>query len=817
MTLDNAIKNVLDGNAVLFLGSGFSYGAKSVAGGDFPTAKDLAKLLYTEAGIDPSIQNDDLAMAAEIYQEKMGDMQLTEFLRKQYCASQISDDQKYMGTLKWQRIYTTNYDNILEIAYSEQGKPLNTAVLSNNLSDFGNKTNLYIHLNGSIASITPSKLNNELKLTDRSYLTQELTQSPWLSVFRSDLETASAVIFIGYSMSFDLDLKRIIYANDKLAEKCFFILWDKESPLVIERIKKYGSPYPINLHGFVDKVKEVRKTYIPVATRILMPLCFEKYTLNKIPPTSVQSNEVFKLYLHGAYRPEKIYHSIIQPQQYVYYVMREQIDAIADKVDKGVRKFIIHSDLGNGKSMVLEGLKPLLAQKGFKCFSYKKYYSTLSREVEELCQDDNVALFVDNYSGNMDVLHELAKFSNNQLLIFSERSALNDIQYGKIEDMFGSFDVIDVNKLTDDEAKQLSHIFNTYGYWQYLSNVSEDRKIEFLLRNCDGNFRTIILKLLESPDIIERFNKIVQSIVNKNGYYEVIILILALKITNIDIDIEQIAYGIRTEMLNTPSFRNNEVVRELIDFDRDEIHVRSSIVAESVMQHVMKTEVVVNVLSKIYERLNEQRSNPQVKKMLRKLMTFTNLQHILNKNDSEFLPNVLKYYDYIGKLDFCNRNPHYWLQRAIVMLSVSDYGQARIHFETAYSLAKQDKTFDAFQIDNHYARYLLEYAMKLGDKSTCMKAFTEAHNTLIDPSHKYEVHYYPYRVAQNYYPFYLQFFSDLNPSDKTLFLHSCKQMLERLSWYTSTSTYGANRVDVSKAKEKISEILKKENLLEAAS
>lgn len=811
MTLDNAIRNILEGDAVLFLGAGFSFGAKNLAGTRFPIAKDLAKLLYTEAALDSSLQDEDLAMAAEYYQEKLGNTKLTELLKRQYSVSEPTEEQKYMGTLTWQRIYTTNYDNILERAYAENTKPLNTAVLSNRLEDFGDKTNLYVHLNGCISSITPEKIDSEIKLTERSYLTENITKSPWLSVFRSDLETASAVIFIGYSMKYDIDLKRIIYASQNLADKCFFITWDQENSLTLERLKKFGTPCPINLKGFVQKVKEIRQTYIPVAGNSFRPLCFDKYTITKNPPPPIQSNDIFNLYLHGTFRPERIHYSIVQPEQYIYYVKRHQVDLLLEQIHLGKNRIVVHSDLGNGKSLMLEGVKALLTQGGYKCYTYKKFYATLSREVETLCKEDKVVFFVENYSGNMEVVYELEKFVDNQILIFSERSALNDIQYGKIEDMFGPFHVMDLNTISTDEAKQLSTIFTTYGYWKYLSNISENKKIDFLTQTCGSNFRTIILKLLESPDIIERFQKIVNSITEKQNYYEALILVLSLKIANIDLDVEQLAYGLNIDMLNSPNFRRNAVVRELIDFDQGQVSVRSSIVAESVMQHIMKTRVVLEVLGKAFEKLNEQRANRQVKKMLRRLMIFTNLQHILNKRDNDFVSNVSNYYTRIGKLEFCNRNPHYWLQRAIVMLSISDYSQAKIYFETAYSLAKEDKTFDAYQIDNHYARYLLEYAMNSGDIANCMKAFKEAHQTLIDPAHKYEVRYYPYRVAQNYYPFYKQFFAGMSKEEKSFFLFSCQQMLERLKWYVTTSSHGAQRTDVSKAKESISKILAQEN------
>lgn len=51
MELEIAIEKILDGQAVLFAGAGFSYGAEN-AKGEVPSAKELKKNLLTNLGMD---------------------------------------------------------------------------------------------------------------------------------------------------------------------------------------------------------------------------------------------------------------------------------------------------------------------------------------------------------------------------------------------------------------------------------------------------------------------------------------------------------------------------------------------------------------------------------------------------------------------------------------------------------------------------------------------------------------------------------------------------------------------------------------------
>ena len=67
MELSEAIIHALNGDAVLFVGSGFSVGATKSSGEQFLTAKPLAHKLLSMCGYRDDELVDDLGQAAQIY------------------------------------------------------------------------------------------------------------------------------------------------------------------------------------------------------------------------------------------------------------------------------------------------------------------------------------------------------------------------------------------------------------------------------------------------------------------------------------------------------------------------------------------------------------------------------------------------------------------------------------------------------------------------------------------------------------------------------------------------------------------------------
>lgn len=813
MELQEAIIHALDGNAVLFVGSGFSTGAIKDGGQPFATAVPLAHKLLEECGLPKDQQVDDLGQASEVYISLKSEHELVDYMRKEYTAVDVTPTHITIASIKWKRIYTTNYDNVMELACSKNKRALQSVILSQRLSDFKDKSNLCIHLNGRVDGLTLDKLGTEFKLTDRSYMDNEFRNSEWLGLLRTDLLTARTIVYVGYSMQYDLDIRRLVYSLPEVVNKTILVLYEKEPQVSLILAQKYGTPYPIGTDEFARMIVEARKTYNPTAKRLSVNLCF-----NKIEPVNAApkllDKDVFDLFTQGSYDIEKLFFSAQSPVDYIYSVRRTKTERVLQDIKDGKTNLLVHSDLGNGKTIFIETLSVLLAQQGYEVFRFYRNRATFDSEIERICQSHAKTVFVfEDYSGCFDSLKVLALHRSDQIVIVSERSYVNEANYDDLSKLLGEFDNIDLNKLDSEEIVQLIQIFDTYGLWSYLSAKGKRQKEDFINNKCKGNLRNVVLELLKSPDILGRFKNVFDAAHKRKGYYDAVVFILLVHVMHLNIGLDDLADALDVESLNSPKFKKDAAVQELVNFEAGRISPKSSLVSQILILELFNTTTVIDVLINVAKHLNENCTEKVAKQMMRRLMTFTNLQQVLNQKDTTYKYDLLRYYEALKVLPLCKRNPHFWLQYAIVKLSEYDYRMAKQFFDAAYSFAESMDDFDTYQIDNHYARFVLENERVNGTQATCMEAFRHAHSILMDSRHKLEVRYYPYRVARNYYPFYERFFVGMTNAEKKEFLVNCQEILQRLEWYQRESGTSGNRKDVVAAKDGIMQILKEQKVI----
>lgn len=812
MDLQESIIHALDGNAVLFLGSGFSIGATKEDGSMFKTAAPLAHKLLGECGLSKDEFVDDLGQASEVYLNMKSEHELVDYMRKEYTAVDVSPAQQIIAGVKWQRIYTTNYDNVMELASLKNKKALQPVVLSQRLVDFKDKGNLCIHLNGRVDGLTIDKLGSEFKLTGRSYMDNEFRNSEWLGLLKSDLLTARTIVYIGNSMQYDLDIKRLVFSLPEVVDKTILVMYEKEPKISQILVQAYGTPYPIGTSEYANMIVEARKTYVPTAKKLSVTICFKKVEPVKVAP-KLLDKDVFELFTQGNYDIEKLFCSAQSPVDYIYGIRRTKTERVLQDIKAGRTNLLVHSDLGNGKTIFVETLSVMLAQQGYEVFRFFRNWTTLDSEIERICQSHAKTVFIfEDYSGCFDSLKALALHRTDQIVIVSERSYINEANYDDISNLLGEFESVDLNRLDSDEVAQLIWIFDTYGLWSYLSAKNQRQKEGFINNVCKGNLRNIVLELLKSPDILGRFKKIFEEAHKRKGFYDAIVFILLVHVMHLNIGLDDLADALDVEALNSPKFKKDSAVQELVNFEAGRIRPKSSIVSQTLILELFSSTTIIDVLINVANHLNESRTERVAKQMMRRLMTFTNLQQVLNQKDASYKYDLLRYYEAIKVLPLCKKNPHFWLQYAIVKLSEHDYGMAKQFFEAAYSFAGVIDNFDTYQIDNHYARFVLENERINGSQSTCMEAFRHAHGILMDSRHKVEVRYYPYRVARNYYPFYEHFFKDMTDAEKKEFLVCCQEILARLEWYQRESGTSGNRKDVVVAKEGILQILTEQSV-----
>ena len=174
MDIETAIENALNGDAILFLGSGASIGTVNVSGTSMLSASDLAKKIYPDVT--------DLQQATELFIEDNnengfdGEMELISFLKQEFRCKTPLYEHRELTSINWKRIYTTNYDDIIETAYKEQGINIKSATTSSNIKEcLTDNDLLYLHINGYINQLTKESLFSDFKLSSFSYNTDQFT------------------------------------------------------------------------------------------------------------------------------------------------------------------------------------------------------------------------------------------------------------------------------------------------------------------------------------------------------------------------------------------------------------------------------------------------------------------------------------------------------------------------------------------------------------------------------------------------------------------------------------------------------------------
>lgn len=170
---------------------------------------------------------------------------------------------------------------------------------------------------------------------------------------------------------------------------------------------------------------------------------------------------------------------------------------------------------------------------------------------------------------------------------------------------------------------------------------------------------------------------------------------------------------------------------------------------------------------------------------------------------------MISFFEEIRDTHFCKNNPHYWLQYAILRLDAVDLDVAQSYFETAYSLAKRYPDYDTYQIDNHFARYLLERGKTLDKDSPYMDYFTRAHKILTDPNHKKDTKYYPFKMARLYEPFFENHAAHLTAKDRGFIKQSCKEILALMESYLTRVPDHRTYPAVKDAEKALNRILQK--------
>ena len=206
------VEQVRAGKAILFLGAGAAFGASSpTAPKSPPSGKELGKLLSAKF-LGEEIADKPLALIADYCIDASDLRTVQSYIADIFSSFRPSPTHKAVADFRWAGLITTNYDQIVERAYGDNPKRLQTPIPI--LRDIdrvdhelrGLDAIPFVKLHGCISLV--QDINYPLILTIDQYVTHRARRENLFSRF-AGYASQYSVVYVGYQIE-DPDIRSIL-------------------------------------------------------------------------------------------------------------------------------------------------------------------------------------------------------------------------------------------------------------------------------------------------------------------------------------------------------------------------------------------------------------------------------------------------------------------------------------------------------------------------------------------------------------------------------------------------------------------------------
>lgn len=367
---------------VLFLGSGASIGAIHPENIEPPIGSKLASML-AEKFLGDEFKRRPLAQVAELAISETGLFEVQSFISNVFQDFTPADFHKAIPTFRWAAIATTNYDLIIEKAYNEVEKKIQSLIVfkkngervEEKLRSADNV--IYLKLHGCITNIADDA--TPLILTPEQYITHKEGRSRLFERLQS-LAYEFPILFVGHNLA-DSDIRAILHELSQLgvAKPRSYIL----TPQITSTEKRFWETKKFTCleASFEDFIHELDQQF-PSEFRSLVKLkaateypIFNKFPISANKRLSESLDTLLSRdleYIHKSYKATDIdpkafykgYFTDLSPIIHNLDVRRTITDYILSEIfleseasrREHVEFFVIKGHAGSGKSVLLRRL-----------------------------------------------------------------------------------------------------------------------------------------------------------------------------------------------------------------------------------------------------------------------------------------------------------------------------------------------------------------------------------------------------------------------------------------------------------------------------
>lgn len=799
-SLEELFTKIFTGKAILFTGAGFSIKTKNLINKEPLFAKDLAKEICKLGKFD---EDDDLRFAADYFIENNDKNKLIDLLKNIYSLSDVSKIHTDICSINWRRFYTTNYDKSIEIASAKIGKNVECIDLHYKPDQYYKRENLCIHLNGSIDILTEDSLEKNFKLSTSSYISPEsFITSNWFYHFKRDLERSNAIIFAGYSL-YDIEIQKILFENEFLKEKIYFITQENPDKKLLFTLSKFGNVIPIGIEEFADQLskKKIQSNNNKVDNDYLES--FLEYNISYSSET-IRDSHVEKMLMYGEIKQSLIDSAVLGYQRIPYLIIRSQLEIILD-FSKSNKNIIILGEFGNGKSIFLNEILPYLSVNSFSIHTLEDRDGDYISDIEKLSKKMTRSIItLDGYENNIDLIQYVSSIKpSNITIIMTARTNEHEKFRLKLKEIGFIYNELNIDYLKEEEIKTFIGIFNNMGLWGEKAAWTEAKKMDYLKCDHDMQISLILLDLFNSPHIKDKISKIISSVLENKKFKDTIFSICLLEILGLPAEYSLISELAFNDEIYSSDLRNNSQFNQLFKIKGSKISSKSSLFCLSLVINHFNQNYVITQLHKIAKKYSDHKGFKE-NRIFKSTLRFSFIERLFSESNKK--NNLHRYYQELKiSIPWLTHDPHFWLQYGMANIPFKEYGKAQTFFDQAYALARKKYDYYTKDIDTQQARLFILVAIDSNNSKDIGELFKKAHHLLS----RLENDIYKFRQVSKYRDFFESCYEYLSKKDKEYFASACKKMLTDIKNAAESGEVNSTAHTIQKSRENLDIISQK--------
>ena len=713
MDFQSRLEKARNGGGILFCGAGFSTDCLNFDTEEIGTSGTLLALLnekLQEKGHTTSPFK-DLRNAAAEYQEREGESRLRHLLTDRFAISRVTDDMIDIVRFQWDRIYTTNYDNAIERAFTQANRPFKSF---NNLEHkegpLSKRTEI-IHLHGCAEKWDGANFTRSCILSGESYFNLDGIRH-WLEEFRHDIERASIVLFVGFSTQ-DFHLNEVLFNASSTQPKVFFVNRESaQSDPDSERTQKtFGTPLNIGRVDLAKLIREVAQTASPVDPVLR---CYKSYEMPSASTEVPSVKDIEDLFIFGRFELAHLVRDMTQKKA-DYHVPRAITRKILSSIKDGAAIVLITGEICDGKTLVKEEICAQLSLSR-PIFIMRHAYDDISEETGSiLSASANAVVVIENcFDLSQERLVGLAQQfdKSHATLILTSRDIAAEAETAAVRRLeeFETLRRFRLGKLEVDEVDALIDLTDQIAGWRTSRDQTRNSQRRFVQNTCDGSLPRFLLSRLRSKYVKDRYAEEYRKTKNLNPN-EIQAIITALYVAHIGYDaplsflsdVFQYDVGHMIDQLN-----NQNIAFKLVRRVGEWVQTVPSIGAENILKEVIEARDIVDAIVGVLNSLGGYPRGDQFSRhIFNQMMRYSILASVVDDQ-----AQVDRFFNSVSKISYCRQQILFWLQWHMAKTDQKNFSDAEKYLQQAYAKAEErqrstGRIYNKTQLDDRRAKFLV--------------------------------------------------------------------------------------------------------------